>query len=292
MFGISTLSDDKTVHPQHFCHACKIVLFKASSSLKPYQHRTVVFEGWCNHTEASCTVCDYYLTIQQGGRPKKSKRHSPGRPPSISPRYCIDHILKVAPLSFAPSFEGNAFCEHHQPLTLSEVICPGCCEILQRPVELVTCGSYVCAECLCLWLQHKGELECPCCCGDHLREYNTIVTPAALVLRLLGSLCVICSKCQRQVKLDQFKDHTESSCTTYCHLVSPDTSIDDVLKQPLTSPLTAVEQKLQTSLARRTLSGSPEENVLHLKTGGRVRRTYSYTHNENVQYFHVPIIWF
>lgn len=190
-------------------------------------------------------------------------------------------LLKLAPPPLAPFPDTISFCEHHQSLTLKEVICPVCCEVLNRPVELVTCGSLVCVQCLCLWLQHKGELECPCCYGDHLREYTTIVKPATLVLRLLGSLCVICSKCQRHVKLGEYKDHTESGCTSYCHEVSPDTSIDDILRQPLISPLTSVEQKLQTSLARRSLSGSPEENVLHLKTGGKVGHKHDKRRNKH-----------
>ena len=43
VFGVSTSSDDKAAHPQHFCHACKIVMFKTSNSSKPYEPRTVLF---------------------------------------------------------------------------------------------------------------------------------------------------------------------------------------------------------------------------------------------------------
>ena len=71
-----------------------------------------------------------------------------------------------------------------------------------------------------------------------------------------------------------YNDHARSNCTTHSHQVSSSTSVVDVLSQPLTSPLTAVEQKLQTSLARRSLSNSPDE-VLQMKTGGRVSKTYT-----------------
>ena len=270
VFRISTSSDDANTHPWFFCHSCKIVLLKASSTAKSYQHRTIVFGEWCSHNEGSCSVCQHYQMLQQGGRPKKVKR-MPGRPPSISPRYCIDHIRDVAPPPLVPLTEAITVCEHHQHLSLPELMCPICSDILRCPVELVTCGSVVCAECICSWLHHKGELECPCCYNDHLREYTAIRQATALLLRLLGSLCVICSRCQSHVHLDVYNDHISSNCTTHYNQVSPETIVEDVINQPLTAPLTPIEQKLQTSLARRSISGSPEESILQIKTGGRVR---------------------
>ena len=59
-----------------------------------------------------------------------------------------------------------------------------------------------------------------------------------------------------------------AGCTTHTRVTS-DSSVEDVLRRPLTLPLTPVEQKLQTSLARRSMSGSPED-ILRIKTGGRV----------------------
>ena len=266
VFTLSTSSDDVDSHPKFFCHSCKIVLFKATSAVTPYQHRTVIFEGWCSHTNSSCTVCRHYQSIQLGGRPKKVKRTA-GRPPSVSPRYCIDHVCNVAPVPLAPHTDINV-CKHHQNL-LPEFKCPICNEIFRCPIEIVTCSSVLCAECMCKWLQYKEELVCPCCYSDHLKGYTTGIREATLLRHLLGSLCVICSTCNGHVKLDGYNDHVKT-CTTSLQQLSPSTSIDDVLQRPLTSPLTPMEQKLQTSLVRRSMSGSPEESVLQLKTGGKV----------------------
>ena len=68
VFKISTVSDDPDIHPRFFCHLCKLVVLKASNAVKQYQHRTVVFEGWCSHVESSCGVCHHYQSFQQGGR--------------------------------------------------------------------------------------------------------------------------------------------------------------------------------------------------------------------------------
>jgi hypothetical protein len=200
--------------------------------VKQYQHMTAVFEGWCNHAEDSCRVCEHYHSLQRRGRPKKVKRTA-GRPPTISPRHCVDHVREIAPPPLAPLAEVDV-CTHHNQVTLTELTCY----------------------------------------DHHLREYSTGISSAStLVLHLLGSLCVICGRCQSHVQLDAHSEHAKSGCTTHTHHVSSDSSVDDVLRKPLTSPLTPVEQKLQTSLARRSMSGSPEE-VLQMKTGGRVC-TYS-----------------
>ena len=268
VFQISIKSDSPDIHPPFFCHSCKIVLLKASSAVKQYQHMTVVFEGWCTHVEDSCQVCEHYHSLQRRGRPKKVKRTA-GRPPTTSPRYCVDHIREIAPPPLAPLAEVDV-CTHHNQGALTELTCLICCGVLTSPVEIVSCQSVVCAECLCSWIQHSSDLACPCCYDHHLRDYSTGIRSAStLILHLLGSLCVICGRCQSHVQLDAHTDHAKGGCTTHTRRVSSYSSVDDVLRRPLTSPLTPVEQKLQTSLARRSMSGSPED-VLQMKTGGRV----------------------
>ena len=188
VFNLSMASNNVDTHPRFFCHSYKIVMFKSVNAVRPYrlyQHRTAVFKGWCSHTDGSCMVCQHYKSIQVGGRSKKVK-HTAGRPPSVSPRYCINHVHDVAP----PTETINIRKQHQRPL-FSELTCPICNEILRCPIELVTCNSVVCAECMCGWLQHQQKLVCPCCYSDHLREYEftTGIREATLFQRLLGSLC-------------------------------------------------------------------------------------------------------
>ncbi len=260
VFGISAESDDTTIHPIHFCHACKVVIHKFSSS---YQHRTAVFEDWCSHLDDSCAVCQHFNLILRGGRPKKAKR-TPGRPPTISTRYCIERIREVAPPPLIPPHQPISVCEVHVHLPLSELNCPICCDLLNQPVELVTCRSTVCAECLCTWVQYN-QFVCPCCYDNHLKDFSTIKQAAPLVVTSTGSLCVVCGKCKNHMQLSTYKDH---HCRPLTPVVSPNTSVEDILHQPLSAPLTPIEQKLQTRLARRSLT---EESVLQLKTGGKVK---------------------
>lgn len=252
--------DDKSIHPTHFCHACKVVVDKSESS--HYSHRTTVFEHWGAHTEGHCTVCLHYQALQRGGRPKKTKR-SCGRPPTSSPRYCIDRVQEVAPPFLILPDKHFTTCDVHQHFPISELNCPLCCDILNQPIELVTCGAIVCAECMHKWLKVQNHLACPCCYTDHLKDFSTIRQAPSLVVTAIRSLCVVCEQCTSHMQLWMYQEHT---CTPQA--VSPNTSIEDVLEQPLSAPLTPIEQKLQTSLARRSMTG---EKVLHLKTGGKVR---------------------
>lgn len=262
VFDILAGSDDPNIHPTHICHACKGVMKKTKLG---YHHRTVVFEGWCAHAEdeGNCTVCKHYKALKQPGRPKKTIR-TPGRPPTISSQHCIEWVKDVAPDSLVLPDTPINVCGVHLHLPLSELNCPICCDILNQPVELVTCGRMVCAECMCRWLDQHNSLSCPCCYTDHLEDFNTIKKAPSLVVTSISRLCVVCGNCDNHMKLDTWKDH---HCTSTSPEVLPNTSVEDVLHQPISAPLTPIEQKLQTSLARRSMT---DEHVLQLKTGGKV----------------------
>ena len=139
---------------------------------------------------------------------KKKVKHTAGRPPTVCTRYCIDHIHDVAPPPMAPLTEVINVCVHHSNVALPYLTCLICCEVLRSPVELVTCGSVVCAECLCSWLQHSDELSCPFCYNHPLKEYSRIRSASSLILRLLGDLCVICERFKGHVQLEVYNDHS------------------------------------------------------------------------------------
>ena len=148
VFGVDARQDNPLIHPQHFCHACKTVLHKATT--RPFQHLTTPFEGWCHHVEGGCTVCTHYQAIYRGGRPKTKKR-TPGRPPNISHQHCINHVRTIAPPPLQlTSNEGMEVCSIHQLVPLAQLECSLCHSISCCPVELVTCGNVVCMHQLSL----------------------------------------------------------------------------------------------------------------------------------------------
>ena len=222
VFEIDIQMDDPNIHPSHFCHACKRVLTKAGPS---YNHRTAVFEGWTAH-EVGCTVCEHYSRIQLGGRPPK-RRRTPGRPPNMSPRYCIEHIRQVAPPPFTPPDMSVQVCELHLRVPASQFNCPLCKDLLKSPVQLATCGSVVCAECLCSRIGDQESLLCPCCNLDHIDPFSSITPAPPLVVNVIGSLCVVCKVCNTHIQLREYRDHDCNSPQE----VLPHTSIDEILSQ-------------------------------------------------------------
>ena len=272
VFGVDVESDDPSLHPTHFSHPCQLVTHKSLSAGKEYRHKTVLFSEWCKHVENSCRVCDHYKKLQSGGRPPKRVRT--GRPPADSARYCSQRVNEIAPEpSHYPPF---TICNStdHQVLDPFQLQCPICCDLLCAPIELVTCGSIVCAECCCNWIKHCNTLSCPCCYSSHISDFNTIRSASPHILSMLGSLCVLCDECHCHVRLEKLHEHVASSCSTHTYPPASTVSIEQVLKQPPTAPLTPLEQKLQTSLVKRSLSASPEERVLQLKTRGQVHVYY------------------
>lgn len=99
-------------------------------------------------------------------------------------------------------------------------------------------------------------------------DFSTVTSAPPLVVSVLQNLCILCGKCNAHIIL---KDYHSHSCADSPAAVMPGTSLEELLKQPSSAPLTPLEQKLQTNLARRSLvTSSSEEGVLQLKTGGKV----------------------
>ena len=172
VFSVDIQRDDPDVHPTHFCHPCQLVIHKCLTVGKEYRHKTTSFGDWCEHIEGSCSVCDHYTRLLQGGRPHK--RVCTGRPPAVSARYCSEYVREIAP---GPSqYPPFTICDsdEHQVLDPSKLLCPICCDFLCAPVELVTCGSIVCAQCCCTWLKHCNRLSCPSCYSSHISDYTSL----------------------------------------------------------------------------------------------------------------------
>ena len=150
----------------------------------------------------------------------------------------------------------SRICETQQTVVQKELHCPICCDILQSPLELVVCRAVVCAKCCCSWLTHCKNTSCPCCFGDHLQEDFSTVRPASQLLpSLLESLCVVCGECGGHVRLKVYSQHVNGGCQsllTHIHMTL-------ALNWLITAPLTSVELKIHSKLAKRSLAASPED---------------------------------
>ncbi len=261
-FSIDIAVDNPHTHPSYFCHSCKCVIYHTKKAVKEDRYVAITkhIHSWEVHTEDSCEVCNPPPAKQ--GRPKKLPVG--GRPPMVSIHSAIKHIKQIAPPALV-----NKECILDSNVHLySDFRCGLCLNILNQPIELTTCGKYVCAKCLCDWL--SNSLSCPCCPSDHMERYqDTVKRPPDIVLTALGNLKITCKLCHRKVYLRSQQDHLSSNCES-CN--EPEL-IAEILDKPKESPLSLTECKLQSSLLRRSLTTSGSSSpipTVQVKTGGQV----------------------
>ena len=232
-----------------------------------YQPQTQVFEGWCHHQSQFCAVCDHYAQLSRGGRPKKTK--SCGRPAAVSFRSAIKRIRNIAIPTLLPDGVERVEPSSPESSSLSELSCSLCKGLVNQAVELTSCRSLVCSDCLVEELESSQNLVCPVCKQDHLENFSTIQEASSLVVNVLRDLSVRCKFCSSQVKFSDYCAHIKSSCKQHTAAV---VTLEDVLSRPLDSPLLPAEQQLQARQTRRSLVASPDDNVLRVKTGGQVTK--------------------
>ena len=194
-----------------------------------------------------------------GGRPQK-QAYAPGRPKNSSPQSAIRHVKAIAP----PAIDQRDLISVHNDI----FDCPICQEVVERPVELTECGSVVCAECLCEWLRVPREQwsACPCCYSLHLAQLETIKPASDIILRAIGGMEVSCALCSERGLMKNHKAHLDSNCRNGDFTPAP-MDASQLLSRPRDQPLSRLEERLQSSLIKRSMGSS---NTLHVKTGGQV----------------------
>ena len=129
--------------------------------------------------------------------------------------------------------------------------------LLNSPVELINCGVVVCFQCCYLWLKTSGTLSCPCCYEQPL--HVSMVWPVSnFVQDALRKISVICMNCALPLELGHYEHHLNSGCS-YSLIES---AIEGILLQPESAPLSNIESALQANLVRRSLSMTPDKDVM------------------------------
>ena len=101
----------------------------------------------------------------------------------------ITHLYAIAPPSlFNPAnLDSLAIHSCTSSVSTNNLMCHLCSAIVDWPIQLATCNRLVCMGYLCTSLREKGFC-CPCCGSDHLHDFNTIVQPSPVVMKVLGDL--------------------------------------------------------------------------------------------------------
>ncbi len=188
--GVSVKNDRKNVHPSKFCHSCYNVCtrsIKARTDGKDYTPRLSKFE-WVEHTEGDCTVCTHFGEVKRGRKPKKT---SSGRPP----QKVVDLVASIRERS-PPSLllDRERLVECH-----SDLKCPLCQLVVDRPLLLTTCNKLACLTCCVSYIYQHTDLSCPICGLAHILDKSTIIPAPPAILILLQSLRILCERCGVEV---------------------------------------------------------------------------------------------
>ena len=172
-FSIDVSTENPKIHPTLFCHACYMVTKreqKADQEKKPFLRSTEVFQ-WNLHSEGSCSVCTQLVSVRKGGRPRKQTKNR-GRPNVTG--HCgqytlIDHINKCSSPPFYNRPDTLEFhsCPPSIQLSVTDIHCVICTNILNRPVSLSCACVLVCSTCLTQWIQILKSNRCPVCYINH-----------------------------------------------------------------------------------------------------------------------------
>ena len=267
IFGICVGTDNPSSHPALFCRACYDVVRgkqKADTYSKVYKPQKKAVDLWCLH-ESPCAVCEHYTKLSKGGRPRKAR--STGRPTSDGYRAAIKRIRHIAPPTLCPDGVKQACIVVAETSSSTELQCPLCLNLLDRPVELLACRKLVCSECLVQRVEASESVICPVCNQKHLDNFSSIQEVSSLVSLVLRELVIRCHLCLAEIKYGEYAEHISNGCKEHTLDV---TTVEDILSKPLDCPLLPSEQQLQTQLTKRSLATSSEENILRVKTGGQV----------------------
>ena len=202
-FGLTISDDMPDTHPASFCHGCYTVLMrsqKARAADKQYAPSLEVF-SWAQHmVDGQCTIYEHLSGTAAGGRRAKKRRS--GCPPLISVTSAINHLYTTAPASFFPTAHSLPRVSIPSSTNLvqeGDLLCQLCSTLVDRPVHLMMCNNLVCMTCLCRALEEAVEFRCPCCDEEHIHDNSTMIPPAPVVMKVLGSFLVSCDICHGSI---------------------------------------------------------------------------------------------
>ena len=148
-----------------------------------------------------------------------------------------------------------------------------CNNILKRPVEITPCSSLICCKCLLHHIDTSQDIICPCCLDHDLVDPSTIKEPTPYFLSILGSLKVVCDRCNTDENQRDYHSHKCGSSSTET------LAIGDILTKSSDAPLTALEKELQSHLLKRELAQGAQG--IHIKTTLLVRFVHVPFHTRN-----------
>lgn len=186
-------------------------------------------------------ICNHFSSLKRKGRPKKANHHN-------------TMLLHKAITGCTPTPSTIPKHIKDSPLPRKDIECPICCNVLCQPIQL-DCGAIVCSSCCHQWVETATQPSCPCCHKGHPFSPASIRPAPDMVMSVLESLIITCSKCNSKLQSGQHRRHLESGCKD-CVLPSES------------------EEKIASGFIRRMLSNSPDGSTISIPppTSGKVHK--------------------
>ena len=147
-------------------------------------HSSLTIHSWKPHHDEVCETCNMVDARKKGGRPPKSKK----RKITGCPSHLIEHIRSVAGprYGYSSPLTPSSFLLGVSPLSLDDLMCHSCQNILDEPVEL-PCKHLLCHLCCC---DLQSNFNCPQCNQTHELVASSFQSPTPFVDKLLRKLVV------------------------------------------------------------------------------------------------------
>ncbi len=266
-FQLHVEDDSADIHPPKFCDSCYAIMIRKIKAIETnilYMHSLAII-SWSEHSDVNCMTCEKHQTVKKGGRPKKQQKNR-GKPITNSCYDIIQHIMNIA----LPMLYNNETSFQPHPLTMniqqSDVQCAICLGTLNSPVQLTPCMSLLCSPCLIQWIEYSKSNECPVC-YHHILTTSEIRLLEDIHLRLLHGMLVTCTTCNQSIHLCELKTHNNICGTLTSSCISPhELTATSILNQPVTSPPSAIEQRVATRIVKRMM----QDGQIRMSTGGQV----------------------
>jgi hypothetical protein len=171
---------------------------------------------WEPHSERGCALCKQF---RQRGRPRKFSREE---------AHAMEHLNRttvqswgdpkpLCPARFLPPAQGASLTDLQ------------CNRIPDQPVQS-SCGKLVCIT--SHFKTHNSELTC--CGTDH---HPSSFSPASdLLVKIVSTLIIHCSRCNSTVELKSIKAHTTSGCALAFPLSPSKLTVRQLMSQPADAP--------------------------------------------------------
>lgn len=226
-------SDITDIQPDTVCNSCYIILGQTKKAKERGDAtRDIHVHTWLPHTE-SCSLCS---EESFGGRPKKRKVE--GRPKDSVNYLRMVNSLHLTQLTDS-SLHRSYFCSSS---VLEDLVCKICSCVPCQPVEILSCRHFLCKTCIVSACE-TGSMSCPC--NSLTLHASQLIAPSNVVLKLLESLLVRCTKgCGQVMELKHLRAHLTCNCASTLVPSPSNISVQQLLDQDHSS--TPSIMKVQT----------------------------------------------